>query len=126
MRRETKRLRAEEDTTLEATYKSIAQAKRLKTQRISVKERSKKLLLRVINKLDKEDSIIPRVPRDSSLINPITINFLFSENPVWNFFSKTSAGESSNSIGSPLVPIYYFILNNPSTLPYTLAYYSFT
>ena len=90
---------------------------------MSVKERSKKLLLRIIDKLDEEDSIVPRVSRDTSLVDPAAINFLFFENPVWDFFSETIAGESSSSVGSPPAPIYRLVLNSPSTLPYTLAYY---
>ena len=64
---------------------------------------------------------------DSAIVKAFSADFDPS-NPFWSFLlgfsliSGTLGEASSRPIGSPLVPIYYFILSIPSTLSYTLAY----
>ena len=97
LRRETERLRAEEEAAHEQAAElatriaeSMARAKRLKTQRLSVEARSKKLLHRVIDKLDEADEVAPATEKGSSdevVASPSAVAFaeslalLSSKNP---------------------------------------------
>ncbi len=62
--------------------KALTYTKRLKKQSLVVQGRINKLATYISIKVNKEDRVTPKVPRNSSLAKPSTIDFLSPRNPV--------------------------------------------
>ncbi len=81
--KEEENLKLKREAAFRSTIKSIARVDRLRKQLALVQEKADKLSSRIIAKLNKEDRVTSKAPRNSSVVEPSAFDFLSPRNPLY-------------------------------------------